>query len=276
MEIGQRFNPYKLFTGCFIPNSLAKYKGLTALSKLVWARLAQYAGEDGICYPSLKTLAEEVGATKQGVIKAIKQLIKEGFIEQEKPSGMEMIMHKTSRYYFLWHSVFEADLRPEVTSQSKQFLPPSDKQNLPPSDKQFLPKENQLKRINEREYIYSNSIQFSNENFMPTSPETSLEISSSKGNNNETGKHKQADIVFDEETYTFKGIEPFIDKWKSAYPAVNVETEIKQMESWVMSQPKTRWKKNWKRFITGWLSREQERQEFRKAKFGERRSFLDD
>lgn len=124
--------------------------------------------------------------------------------------------------------------------------------------------------------IYSNSIQFSNENFIPTSPETSSEKSSSKGNNNETSKHKQADIIFDEETYTFKGIEPFINKWKSAYPAIDVETEIKQMESWVMSQPKTRWKKNWKRFITGWLAREQERQEFRKAKFGERRSFLDD
>jgi hypothetical protein len=133
---------------------------------------------------------------------------------------------------------------------------------------------NHIKHITSN--IYSNnSIQFSNENFIPTTPETSLEISS-KGDNNGTSKHKQVDITFDEETFTFKGIEPYMDKWREAYPAVDVESEIKKMESWVMSQPKTRWKKNWKRFITGWLAREQEKQEFKKAKFGERRSFLDD
>ena len=277
MEVGQRFNPYKLFIGCFIPNSLAKYKGLSALSKLVWARLAQYAGENGICYPSLETLAEEVGATKQGVIKAIKQLIKERFIEQEKPSGIEIIMHKTSRYYFLWHPILEANSRLKFTSQGQQSLPPSSQQSLPLSSQQSLPKENQLKRINEKDiYIDSNSIQFSNENFMPASPETSSETSSSSKGNNGTSKHKQVDIVFDEETYSFKGIEPFINKWREAYPAVNLESKIKQMESWVMAQPKTRWKKNWKRFIMNWLSREQEKAEMRSAHKQKKSSFLDD
>jgi biotin operon repressor len=104
----KRFNPYKLFTGSFIPNCLLQYKGLSPLAKLVWARLAQYAGENGYCYPSLETLASELGASKKGIHKAIKDLEKQGFIERELPQGIDKLTHKTTRYYFLLHPVFES------------------------------------------------------------------------------------------------------------------------------------------------------------------------
>jgi len=135
---------------------------------------------------------------------------------------------------------------------------PGDGKCTPPGDGKCIAQTyNHIKqKTNNIDNIDSNSIQFSNENFMPASPETS--------------------IVFDEETYSFKGIEPFINKWREAYPAVNLESKIKQMESWVMAQPKTRWKKNWKRFIMNWLSREQEKAEMRSAHKQKKSSFLDD
>jgi len=64
-----------------------------------------------------------------------------------------------------------------------------------------------------------------------------------------------------EDEKSFKGINQFLKKWADAYPLVNVEQEIKQMEAWIISQPKYMWKKDWKRFITNWLSREQDRKE---------------
>jgi hypothetical protein len=64
--------------------------------------------------------------------------------------------------------------------------------------------------------------------------------------------------------------------WKEAYPLVNVEQEIKQMEAWVISQPKSRWKKDWKRFITSWLAREQDRAEIRASgNSKKRKTFLE-
>jgi len=109
--VSQRFNPYKLFTGSFIPNCLMRYKDLSPSAKLCWARLAQYAGENGIAYPSLDTLAYETGITTRAVIKAIKELVNKGFLEVEKPTGIDKLLHKTNRYYFILHDIFRSELK---------------------------------------------------------------------------------------------------------------------------------------------------------------------
>ncbi|MEM2963751.1 MAG: hypothetical protein QXQ02_02545 [Halobacteria archaeon] len=84
-------------------------------------------------------------------------------------------------------------------------------------------------------------------------------------------------IIFSEKDMTFLNLEPYIAKWQAAYPAINVLQELKAMEAWVASQPKSRWKKDWRRFITNWLSREQDKAELRMAKAGGNgRRFLDD
>lgn len=47
-------------------------------------------------------------------------------------------------------------------------------------------------------------------------------------------------------------------QWGEAYPACNVPLEIRQMAQWLLANPDKR-KKNYRRFITNWLSRSQER-----------------
>ena len=46
MKVGEVFNPYGMFVGSFVPNTLLRYKGLSSTAKLLWARLAQYAGKN--------------------------------------------------------------------------------------------------------------------------------------------------------------------------------------------------------------------------------------
>lgn len=46
--------------------------------------------------------------------------------------------------------------------------------------------------------------------------------------------------------------------WRKAYPACNVDIELKQMREWLLSNPDKR-KSRYRRFITNWLSRSQER-----------------
>lgn len=49
-----------------------------------------------------------------------------------------------------------------------------------------------------------------------------------------------------------------IELWKAAYPAVDIKAEAFKALAWVKANPK-KWKKNWRKFLTGWLNRAQER-----------------
>ena len=115
---GEIFNPYKIFVGSFIPNALMRYKGLSSTAKLVWARLAQYAGEKGECYPSVEKLAEEVGIHKRQCVSVLAELEKNKFIKIVRPEGKDKMFHKTNRYFFLWHAVFNCTSRGAVDCTS--------------------------------------------------------------------------------------------------------------------------------------------------------------
>jgi len=49
-----------------------------------------------------------------------------------------------------------------------------------------------------------------------------------------------------------------IESWEEAYPACAVKSELLKAAQWVISNP-TRRKKNYRRFLTNWLTRTQER-----------------
>lgn len=61
LVVGQPFNPYGMFHGVFVPEALCRWPKLNPGSKLCYARLARYAGANSECYPSVKTLAAELG-----------------------------------------------------------------------------------------------------------------------------------------------------------------------------------------------------------------------
>jgi len=63
------FNPYRRFTGIFIPESLVRCRWLSAGAKLAWGRLARHAGHDGPCYPTMKILGREIGIGERQVQK---------------------------------------------------------------------------------------------------------------------------------------------------------------------------------------------------------------
>ena len=39
LEIGQPFNPFRLFNGIFIPDALARQKGISSGAKMIYGRL---------------------------------------------------------------------------------------------------------------------------------------------------------------------------------------------------------------------------------------------
>lgn len=72
-------------------------------------------------------------------------------------------------------------------------------------------------------------------------------------------KEDKKRIYFDYEAADWKNItQQDIDGWSQAYPACDIYIELFQMREWCLSNPDKK-KSNWRRFITNWLSRTQER-----------------
>ncbi len=67
-------------------------------------------------------------------------------------------------------------------------------------------------------------------------------------------------ITFDFEKLRWENITvEQVKLWESAYPDCDViDILTKKMIIWLDSNPQKAHKKNWKRFITNWLSRQQE------------------
>jgi len=49
------------------------------------------------------------------------------------------------------------------------------------------------------------------------------------------------------------------EQWAQAYPACDVQLQLKRMTEWLLSNPVKAHRKEWRRFITNWLSKQQDR-----------------
>lgn len=91
-------NPHKLFVGSFIPNWLLRRNEISPGAKLGYARLCQYAGKDGVCFPKQETLAKELGCSRSQIIRYLKELKAHNLIERQRIG-----LHCSNRYRFLYH-----------------------------------------------------------------------------------------------------------------------------------------------------------------------------
>ena len=103
---GDPFIPWGMFRGCYIPNAIVKYPGLSPSAKLCWALLCKHAGQDGVCNPSLGTIGEELGITPRHAQRIVGELVSKGFLHRDAPSRREMVRRKTTEYTFLWHQAY--------------------------------------------------------------------------------------------------------------------------------------------------------------------------
>jgi DNA-binding transcriptional regulator YhcF (GntR family) len=105
LQPGEAFNPYRMFTGLFIPEVLARSDRISAGAKLAWGRLARYAGENGQCYPSVKTLASEIGVGERQTQKYLVELEKAKLIRRR--SCFADRAQTSNTFEFLWHEMFQ-------------------------------------------------------------------------------------------------------------------------------------------------------------------------
>jgi hypothetical protein len=107
---------------------------------------------------------------------------------------------------------------------------------------------------------------FAPSDFSASEKSSKPEAGDSPLEDNSSGPSKQSAIStphqriqMDRTTLRWKGIlQEDIERWKDAYPAVDVEQQLRKMEIWA-SANQSKWKSNWLRFIFHWLSKEQDR-----------------
>jgi hypothetical protein len=71
MKIGEPFNPFRKLTGIFIPTEILRLRHLSPRSQICCGRLLRYAGRNGSCYPSVETLAAEIGVGEPPVARSL-------------------------------------------------------------------------------------------------------------------------------------------------------------------------------------------------------------
>ncbi len=110
LVVGKRFSPYRSFKrGAYTPNELMAYPDLSPSAKLLWGKLAQYAGKDGRAYPSIARLAADIGLKERQTQNVLAELKKKGFIESVKGA-------RSNSYYFLLHPCLVDGLKQDIAS----------------------------------------------------------------------------------------------------------------------------------------------------------------
>jgi hypothetical protein len=88
----------------FIPEGLASCTAISAGAKLAWGRLARYAGVDGQCYPTVKTLGTEIGVGERQAQKYVAELERAKLIR--RVSRFARRAQTSNAFEFLWHELF--------------------------------------------------------------------------------------------------------------------------------------------------------------------------
>src|SRR5436853_3515383 len=63
-----------------IPNHLLNSKDLTAVAKIVYAKLLSYAWDNNRVFPGQETMAEDIGSSKSTVNRGIQELEDKGWL----------------------------------------------------------------------------------------------------------------------------------------------------------------------------------------------------
>jgi hypothetical protein len=99
LQVGQVFIPRQVFnSGVFVPEALLACRLVSNGAKLLWARLARYAGTRGQCFPLLSTLAADLGFSERQVQRYLAELVSGGFLRARQRG-----FNKSNAYEFLWH-----------------------------------------------------------------------------------------------------------------------------------------------------------------------------
>lgn len=104
-----RLRPFKDCLCAPVPNWLMKRTEIGLGAKLAYARLYQFFGGNGQCFPTRRRLAKELGCSPRSVDRYLRELKQHKLIETTRVGK-----RCSNRYYFLKHEWMEYDYKPSI------------------------------------------------------------------------------------------------------------------------------------------------------------------
>lgn len=204
---------------------VTRNRNISAAAKGLYAYLSAYCGGSDECYPSVETITKEMGMVKDTFYRHINALVAAGVVEKRQ------IVNDNGKFgrtvYRLTHEVIITD----------------------------YPITKNRDTVNRETY----NLETKNNNTKNNNNNNNINIivcsESEKSAPNPSG------ILFPLNDKSFYDV-PLekITLWKEAYPAVDVEQELKRMIAWLDSNPTRRkTRRGITKFINNWLSREQDK-----------------
>ena len=195
MKVGQTYIPYKKFIGAYLPNWLLKRTELNGNDKVIFARLCQYAGENGKCFPKQKILAIETGLKEETIRKILKKLRVLKLIKAKTKKGI-------NEYIFLTHKWVEDDGYVDTSknrcvdtaSKKNRYVDTSDNRYVDTAKNRYV-HTSLYKEINTRDNKKSKSL-LSKDNKEASETEATLKKPCDKYNYTYTGEIKDSTFSF--------------------------------------------------------------------------------
>jgi hypothetical protein len=108
-KFGELFNPYRLFTGLFVPTGVAECRNLHQGAKLAYGALLRFAGRDGICFPSMQALGATLGVSSRQARSYVAALERAQLVRRMK--RYDEGGQTSNGFEFLWHDLLSASLK---------------------------------------------------------------------------------------------------------------------------------------------------------------------
>ncbi len=219
-----------------VPRSLLRHPlwiDLPAISKSVFFTILDYAvfketpfddhGHIIILKPGQLCISEREflkicgkGISRIQIQRSIKQLFKYGFLRQEVSHRKSILTITHKETYDLIIQACEPRNEPNL-SQTRAKLEPESKND---------------KNVNNEKKIKQQSART-------------------------TSSPHQKDLFFSFDSSKYENIKPEdFEAWKIAYPSINLDQELQKSTQWILANPsKSKSKKQWRKFLTGWLDR---------------------
>lgn len=211
--------PKTRFTGIFIPVEILNIVDLTPTDIILLSWIdALYCKDHGGCYAKNDYLGKKLHLKEKSVSEIISKLMKIGLVEKVGFDGRTRVIRACKEKWY----------QPESASGLNRSLHPVKTggrgRSEPESHNIYIKEERKDKDIAR------------------------------------TASQPRFDILFSFEDSSFKNItDKDILDWKELYPSVDVDLQIKKMIQWNLSNSKqAKSKKQWRKFINTWLSKNNE------------------
>ena len=219
-------------------------------ARLVLLCLADCANDEGVCWPSIRKIAQKANLSEPMTKKYLNALISVGLVnreEREDHSGRQ-----TSNFYTIDIMKIGSD---EITREVlNRVIPPSRQKKFEGVTIVSRVGDNSVHRVEGVTNVNLSYMNHQKEPLKEPSSDSAIAPSNSSIENEELFTMKVAESPSAPKPRKVKLVDDqFIAELKTLNPEINIDAELRKMDTWLLAHPE---RKKTRPFVTGWINRQ--------------------